>query len=201
MSASRGPGGGDEVDGDHVGTLVQELEERVLRVGARLAPDDRAGGGGGGLAVLRDALAVRFHFELLDIGGETLEPLVVGDQRHGWPAHRVAPPDAGKREQHWQVLFKGRLAEMPVHRGGPGEKGPEPPGADGNGQAQPDRTPERVAPADPVPEAEDPLRGDAELGAGREIGRDRRHVVWCVTAQPGPGGAGIGHRLQRREGF
>ena len=33
-----------ELDGDHIGALVQELEEGVLAIGAGLAPDDGAGG-------------------------------------------------------------------------------------------------------------------------------------------------------------
>ena len=40
---SRSPRDQDELDRDHVGALVQHLEVGVLGVGARLAPDDRAG--------------------------------------------------------------------------------------------------------------------------------------------------------------
>ena len=36
-------GGGQELDRDDVGALVQQLEEGVLAVGAGLAPDQRAG--------------------------------------------------------------------------------------------------------------------------------------------------------------
>jgi hypothetical protein len=37
-----GLGGEDEVGGDQLGALVEELEEGVLRVGAGLAEDDGA---------------------------------------------------------------------------------------------------------------------------------------------------------------
>ena len=36
-------GGGQEVAGDQLGALVDQLVEGVLAVGAGLAPDDRAG--------------------------------------------------------------------------------------------------------------------------------------------------------------
>ena len=82
----------------------------------------------------RYALAVRLHFKLLDIGRKPLEPLVVGNERHGRPAHRVAPPEAGDGKKDRQILFQCRLAEVPVHGCGSGKKGLELAGADGHGQ-------------------------------------------------------------------
>jgi hypothetical protein len=61
-------GGDDELHRDDVGALVDQLEEGMLAVGARLAPDDRARYAVDGLAGKRHALAVRFHVELLQIG-------------------------------------------------------------------------------------------------------------------------------------
>ena len=63
------PRGEQKVDRDHIGSLVEHLEERVLCIGAGLAPDDGCGGLRGGLPVETDPLAVRIHLELLDIGG------------------------------------------------------------------------------------------------------------------------------------
>jgi hypothetical protein len=57
---------------------VDQLVEGVLAVGAGLAPDHRAGGAGDGRAVEGDALAVRFHVELLEVGRQAGEALVVG---------------------------------------------------------------------------------------------------------------------------
>lgn len=50
--------------------LVDQLVEGVLAVGAELAPDDGAGIALYRRAVDGDALAVRFHVELLQIGRE-----------------------------------------------------------------------------------------------------------------------------------
>ena len=50
-------------------------------------------------------------------------------------------------------------------------------GADGDGERQADARPDRIAPADPVPEAEDAARLDAEFGDLVEPGRDGGEVV------------------------
>ena len=59
------PGEADEVARDQPRALVDQLVEGVLAVGARLAPDDRAGVVVDGLAREVDVLAVRLHVELL----------------------------------------------------------------------------------------------------------------------------------------
>ena len=61
--------------------LVQQLEERVLAVGAGLAPHHRCRVPIHRPAVAIDALAVAFHFELLQVGGKALQVLLV--RQHG----------------------------------------------------------------------------------------------------------------------
>jgi hypothetical protein len=80
LAAPRGPvaadqGGGGSPESDHLGrgrlgALVECLIERVLAVGARLAPHDRSG-----LPVewppgQVHALAVGFHLQLLQVAGQ-----------------------------------------------------------------------------------------------------------------------------------
>jgi hypothetical protein len=72
-----GFGGEDEIGGDELGALVEELVEGVLSVGGGFAKKDWAG------SVLDevvcgpgDCLAVGFHGELLQVGGEAVEVLV-----------------------------------------------------------------------------------------------------------------------------
>ena len=67
------PGEGDQVAGHEPRPLVEELEEAVLGVRARLAPDDRRSVVGERGAVARDPLAVRLHRKLLEVRGETVE--------------------------------------------------------------------------------------------------------------------------------
>src|SRR6185312_11265550 len=68
----------------HQGTrLVQQLVEAVLAVGPGLAPVDRAGVVVDVGAVEGHVLAVRLHRQLLQVGGEAVQVLVVGQDRAG----------------------------------------------------------------------------------------------------------------------
>ena len=71
----------DEVAGDQARPLVDQLVEGVLAVGPRLAPVDRAGVVVDPGAVEGDVLAVRLHGELLEVGREAVQVLVVGEDR------------------------------------------------------------------------------------------------------------------------
>jgi len=62
----------EEVGRDESRALVQQLVERVLAVGARLAPEHLAGVGRHRRAVPAHALAVGLHGQLLEVGGETV---------------------------------------------------------------------------------------------------------------------------------
>ena len=86
--------GGDEVAGDQPRSLVDQLIERVLAVGSRLAPDDGAGAVVDALAGAVHALAVRLHVALLEVRREAVEVLVVGQDGVRLRAEEVAVPDA-----------------------------------------------------------------------------------------------------------
>ena len=58
---------GDEVTGDEPGALMDQLIERVLAVGPRLAPVDRAGLVVHGCAGERHVLAVALHRQKLTV--------------------------------------------------------------------------------------------------------------------------------------
>lgn len=78
---------GEEVAGDELGALVDELVEGVLSVGSSLSPDDRARLIVDPRAVLGDELAVRLHVALLEVVGELVEVLIVGEERLGLGAY------------------------------------------------------------------------------------------------------------------
>ena len=148
--------GDHEFDRDDIGALMEKLEEGVLAVGAGLAPDDRPGGARDRRTVHDNALAVRFHVELLQIGRETAEPLVIGNDGARAVAEDIALVIADQPEQQRDVAVEGSGAEMVVHRMRAFEEMREIVLADGDHQRQADRRPDRIAAADPVPEAEDP---------------------------------------------
>ena len=87
----------------------------VLAVGAGFAPVDRAG-----LVIdldpaERHMLAVALHCELLEVGGKTLQILLIRQDRDGLRAEEVRIPDREQRHQHGQILPERRGAEVLVH--------------------------------------------------------------------------------------
>ncbi len=198
----------DEVAGDQPRPLVDQLVEGVLAVGSRLAPEDRPGVVVDMGALERDVLAVGLHRQLLQVGGEAVQVLVVGEDAAGLGAEEAAVPDREQAHQHRQVAGRRRLAEVLVHRVEAGEHLGELRRADRQHGREADRRVHRVAAADPVPEAEHVLGVDAELrhllGVGRdgdEVLGDRLLLAAQTGQQPLAGGAGVGHRLQRGEGL
>ncbi len=69
--------GEDEVGGDELGTLVEELVEGVLSIGGGFSKEDRASGVLDELiGAARNCLSVGLHGELLEISWEAVEVLV-----------------------------------------------------------------------------------------------------------------------------
>ena len=201
-----GFGGDEEIDRRHVGPLVQQLEKRVLSIGAGLAENHRAGGGFDRRAGARHGFAVRLHVELLQIGGKAREPLVIGDDGMGGASQHIAMPHAQEAHQRGDVFIERRLAKMRVDVEAATQKLHEMIGPDADRQSQSDRRPQRIAAADPIPKAEHALGVDAELrrfvqprGHGGEVLWHRRLAERGDDARPRAGG--VGHGLLRRESF
>ena len=93
--------------GDEPGALVDQLVEAVLAVRPGLAPVDRPGVVVDGRPVERHVLAVGLHRQLLQVGGEALEVLVVGHDADGLRVEEVAVPHRQKAHEHGQVLGPG----------------------------------------------------------------------------------------------
>ena len=89
---------------------MDQLVERVLTVGARLAPDDWASLVIHRVAVTVNVLAVGFHVALLEVGRKAVHVLVVRQNRFGFSAEEVVVPDPDQRQQHRQV-FSGAVVE------------------------------------------------------------------------------------------
>ncbi len=195
-----------EVHRHDLRALVQQLEEGVLAVGAGFAPHDRAGGEADGAAIDVHRLAVALHVELLEVGREAAEALVVGNYGLGREAQGVAVPHADQPHQHGDVGLQRRFAEMLVHLEPAAQKILELLRADQDGEREPDAGPDGIAPADPVPEAEHAVGLDAELGHEVELGRHGREMVLHgafaePVGDPCPRGCGVGHGFERREGL
>ena len=105
----------DQVDRDQLRALVDQLVEAVLAVRARLAPEDGAGLVVDSAAVERHVLAVRLHRELLEVGGEALEVLLVGHHADCLRVEEVPVPDREQPHQDRQVSLERRGSEVDVH--------------------------------------------------------------------------------------
>ncbi len=153
----------EEFAGDHSGALMDQLVKGMLAVGARFAPDYGAGRTlqqGTGHA---HALAVALHLQLLQIGGQAGQTLIVGQDRAGAIAHRLMVPETDERQHHWHILQRCGVLKMVVHRLGPGEEFMEPLRSDGDHQRQTDRPPDRIAPANVIAKAKDAGRINAPI--------------------------------------
>lgn len=81
--------GRDEVRGDQLGALMDELVERMLAVGSRSSPQDGSGLIVDAASILCHEFAVRFHVALLEVVSEFVEVLVVWQEGVGLRACKV----------------------------------------------------------------------------------------------------------------
>ena len=159
------------------------------------------------MAIAVDGLAVALHIQLLQIVGQRAQ-IVVVDQRHlTGGAEKVDVPHPERGQDHRQILFQRRGAEVFVHRVRAVEQLREMLHAQIHHDRQTDGRPQRIAPADPVPELEHVGGIDAELGHALGVGRHRdkmlghRPLITQFLNQPSPGSMGIGHGLLGGEGL
>ena len=193
----------DKLGGSDHRTLVEQLEHRVLGIGAGAAPGDGGGGAGDRRAIAGDALAIRFHFELLEERRQQPQPLVIGEHRARRGAAIMRRPDIEQRRQHRSVARQRCGFEMRVHRGGASQQrfpsGP----ATAQRQRDADRRPQGIAPANGF--------GEGQHGAGAPGRRLVRRggdgdglaarIVDTGCRQPVHRGGGVGHGFGGGEGF
>ena len=86
-------GESDEVTRDQLCPLMNELVKGVLAVGARLAPIDRPGLVIDFGPVQGDVLAVALHRQLLKVGGEALQVLLIRQDGRGLRPKEISIPD------------------------------------------------------------------------------------------------------------
>ena len=196
---------GDEIDRDQMRALVEQLEHRMLRIGAHPAPGDRRGRTVDRLHVGSDALAVALHLELLEVVGKQPQPFVIGEHRARLAAAHAGVIEIGETRAQHQIGGAVGVAEMFVHRLGPGEHGAEIVHPHRHRDREADRGPDRIAPADAFLERQDARFIDAPFDRAFGIGGQRDHaaarVRHAIVAQPFERAFGIGHRLDRGEGL
>src|ERR1700729_3177200 len=156
---------------------MDKLKEGVLAIGAGFAPHDWARRRIRRRTIKLDMLAVALHLQLLEIGREAPEPLVVRDHPVRGVTENIAVPDAEQPHQNRDVPLHRRLAEVLVDFITAAEKFIEAVWPDRDRKRQPDAGPDRITAANPVPEAKHTRRLDAKLRHFVELRRDGGEVV------------------------
>ena len=167
----------NEIERRGRGPLVQHLEERVLGIRAGLAPHHRRGGEIDVLAGERHRFAVALHFELLQVGRQARQALIVGQHGERRERQEAAVPHAEHPHDHGQILLERGFGEVPVDVARAAQELLELFAADDELGDQAHRRPHRVAPAHPIPHRKAMPRRNAEGVHGRCIGRHRDEMV------------------------
>ena len=161
----------DEVAGDELGPLMNDLVKRMLAIGTRLSPIDWAGLTDDLGPLKCDVLAIALHRQLLEISREALQVLIIRKDRHSLCIKKVVVPNTQKPHEYRQVAFERGSAEMLVHLVETVEHRPEIFGANGDHRRKANRRVHGVAPADPIPKLEHICGVDAELSHFPDVGR------------------------------
>ena len=108
---------GDEFNRDQMRALMQQLEHRMLGIGAHPAPCHRRAVASKRRALGGHRLAVRFHLQLLKIIGQQAQTFIIGKYRPCLTRLRLGIIQIRKCRQCRGVLHNLGIAEMRVHGG------------------------------------------------------------------------------------
>src|SRR6266481_3027667 len=147
-----GPAKCDEVAGNQLRALVDELVKRMLPVGSGFAPEDGSRLIIDRSPVKRHMLAVRLHRELLQISRKPLEVLIVGKDADGLRTKKIVVPDSEQTHQNGQVPVERRGAKMFVYRVEAGKHRAEVVRTNRDHRRKTDRRVHRITSSHPVPE-------------------------------------------------
>ena len=189
----------DEIGRHHLRALVQRLEKTVLGVGAGAAPPDRYGVDVDCIAGQHHRLAEALHHQLLKIGRQQLEPIVVRKHRLGGGTQRIAIPHRGQRMPDRDVLARRSVCRVRVHRCSAVKQLEETIHADRQRNREADRGPQGIATAYPIPHRQGTFRRHTEGGHALGIGADRVHAL--VVAQPRANDAAVEQGFLGAEGL
>lgn len=159
------------------------------------------------MATLSNELSVRLHVSLLEIIGELVEVLIVGEKELSLGTVEIVVPETDDSQDYGKVLLQRGFLEVLVHAVSTLEELLEVLIADNEGDRQSDGTPEGVTSTDPVPKLEHVLLGDTEgsdsLGVRTEGDEMFGNVglIFGDLEEPVSGTLGVGDRLLSGEGL
>ena len=167
----------DEIHGDQVLALVQELKVSMLTIDTQTAPQHRRGAHAGGAAIQMHPLAVRLHVHLLQKRHQAAQGRGVWRHMVGARAQEVAVPHAPQRHQQRQVALWRGVGKVLVHGLPALQHLQKSVAANRDRQWQADGRPNRVTPTHPVPKQETVL-GHKPSGIRQiRFGGDRHQLL------------------------
>ena len=101
---------------------MEQLKVGVLAVCSCRTPDDKPGIVIDFFTISGDTLTITLHVRLLQIRGQVLEVLVIGNNRLRVSAEEVVIPDTQQTQNDRDVLLQRCCPEVFVHRMCTGEK-------------------------------------------------------------------------------
>ena len=87
----------------------------MLAIGSRLAPINRTWVIGHRRTIQCDSFAITLHYQLLQVGRESLQILLIRQHGYCLSAEEVVVPDSQQRHEHRQVALEGLGAEVLIH--------------------------------------------------------------------------------------
>jgi len=186
---------------------MNKLVKGVLTIGTLLTPNNRASCVGHRFPLPGDALAIAFHFSLLQICRQVFQVLVIRQDGLGVGAEEVVVPNAQNCHHDWNVALKGGVAEVLVCQISAAQEGFEIIHSNRNCHRKTNCRPNREAPADPIPKLKHIFGVDAETCNLGGVGGDSDEMLGNIALRagtlqkPSAGRARIAHSLLRGEGF
>ena len=166
----------NEIDGRARRTLVKPLEKGMLSIRAFIAPNNRTCQPSL-FAVTRDTLAVALHFKLLQKGSEFSDAAGIRNNRLRAIAQYIAVPYSRQRHHDRQVFLKRLIAKMHIHFGGTFQKVIEDIWAECDLQAKPDRAPDGITSANPIPKIKNLITWDVKGESAVTISRNSNEII------------------------
>ena len=159
------------------------------------------------MAALGNELAVRLHVPLLEVIGELVKVLVIGEKKLGLSTVEIVVPEADDGQDDREVPLQGSLPEVLVHAVSTLEELLKVIISDNESDRQSDGTPKGVPSTDPIPELEHVLLRDTEGGDSLGIRTEGDEMLGNVSLvfggleEPVSSTLSVGDCLLSSEGF
>ena len=167
----------DEVCRDQTCSLMDQLIKCMLTIGSRFSPNDGAGRIINGLSLAINRLTVALHIQLLQIGREPCQILVVWQHGITVGSVTIGVKNPNQCHQYREIPPERCRTEVLIHRLITGQQPLVIRHPDGNHQRKPNGRRQRIPPSYPIPKAEHVGRVNTKFSHFRSIGAHRNKML------------------------